>query len=322
MKHKSVLVSRYSAYGDAICISHLPHLLKDQGFDVIDFEVNFKALQVLSNNPYINSFKHYNPKKGLLVNGITDHWKEVSKGYDKFINLCMSLEHGCIALEDDKLYNESDEKRREVLGEINFYDQSTAWAGYPELCGEYSPELYFTKQEEHLTKQYMKQFKGKFTVLINLAGTSRHKQFIQAKEVCGQILSKYENAEIILTGDNKELVFTGDRITSIVGKKPFMQAVLISKYVDCVISMESGLGIGSNVWGTPTIFLLTSSSPMNVTKYAVNDLCLQSPAECSPCHKGPHEYRGCKLIDGNPCCIYFNINEIMDRVEIANRRSK
>lgn len=320
VEKKSVLVSRYCAYGDAIAMSFLPRLLHDQGYTQIDFDINFKAMQVLANNPYVTNFSIYNPTKETTQEELQKHWESIAeraKGYDKFINLLASLEHGCIAMETDKIYDESDEERRRILGNINFYDQICAWAGYQELCGQYMPELYFTNNEELLTLRYLEQFKGKFTVLVNLAGTSKHKKFIQAEEVCRKIVEKYDNAQIILTGDNEDLVFDGDRITSIVGRKPFMQAVLIAKYVNCVICMESGLGMGANVWGTPCIFLLTASSPLNVTKYAVNDLCIQSPAKCSPCHKGPYEYRGCNMIDGNPCCIYFNVDEIMDKVEKA-----
>jgi len=298
-------------------MSHLPRLLKDEGFDVVDFEVNHKAYQVLGNNPFIDNLIHFNPY--TLKNGqeLRDHWDEIAKGYDKFINLYGSLEYGCIAMEDDATYDLPDEERRALLGETNFYDQTTAWAGYPERCGKYKPELFFAPQEIAITENWLEQFKGKFTFLINLAGTSKHKRFVQAKEVTHRILNKYSDAEVILTGDNPELEFQGDRITSIVGKKPFMQAVLISKYVDCVICMESGLGVGANVWSTPTIFLLTSSSPTNVTKYAYNDLFIQSPAHCSPCHKGPYEYRGCEMKDGLPICVNFKVEEIMGRVEEA-----
>jgi len=318
---KKVLVIRYGAFGDVIFISHLPRLLKDLGYQV-DFEVNHKGFQVLGNNPFIDNLRHFEPTKEMKWQYILDHWEEISKGYDKVINLWASLEHGCIAMEDDKLYKASSEERRSELGEINFYDQTLGWAGLEEHCGRYNPELFFTDDEYAITIKWMKQFKDKFLVLINLAGTSKHKRFVQAEEVSNKILKKYDNAQIILTGDDEDLVFKSDRIVSIVGKKPFMQAVLISKYCDCVISMESGLGVGSNVWGTPTIFLLTASSPMNVTKYAKNDLCLQSPAECSPCHKGSYKYEGCKMVNGLPICVNFNINEIMDRVEIANRCSK
>ncbi len=319
---KKVLVIRYGAFGDCIFISHLPRLLKDIGYDVVDFEVNHKGFQVLGNNPFIDNLRHFEPRKNMQWKALLSRWEEISKGYDKVINLFASLESGCIAMESDDLYSASDEQRREELGCINFYDQTLGWAGLHEYCGKYKPELFFDEEEVSVTEKWLEQFKGRFLVLINLAGTSKHKRFIQAEEVSRNILKKYKNAQIILTGDDKDLVFSGENIVSIVGEKPFMQAVLISKYCDCVISMESGLGVGSNVFGTPTIFLLTSSNHTNVCKYAENDLCLQSPAKCSPCHKGSEKYIGCDMKDGLPICVNFNINEIMERVEIAYRYSQ
>lgn len=316
---KSVLVSRYGAYGDCIVTSFLPRLLKEQGFDRVDFEVNQKGFQVLGNNPFIDNLMCYEP----LVSGIEkfqdikDHWEKVSKGYDKFINLYGSLEIGCVSMEGDSLYNLPDDERRKILGSINFYDQTCAWAGYPELMGMYKPELFFTEEEVAVTKQWMEQFKGEFVVLVNLAGTSKHKRFIQAKEVCDRILKEFDDAHIILTGDDIKMSWEAERVTSIVGNKPFMQAVLIAKYCHCVIAMESGLGIGANVWGVPTVFLLTASSPESVCRYAQNSLHIQSPAKCSPCHRGPYEYKECEFKDGYPVCVYFDVDQILENVRKA-----
>lgn len=316
---KKVLVSRYGAYGDAIFISHLPRLLKDQGFDQVDFDVNFKVMQVLWHNPFIDNFRFFEPPVGAVGKDLITRWEEISKGYDKFINLFGSLEYGCITMEDDSFYAKSDEERRSEFGKINFYDQTTAWAGYPELCGKYKPEIYFAPDEVVITEKWLEQFDGKFIVMIGVSGSSRHKEFVQAKEVSARILSKYPDAVVILTGGKNEekYSFDGDRIVSIIGKKPFMQAALITKYVDAVICMETGLGVAANVWGTPTIFLLTSSNPINVCRYADNSLAIQSPAKCSPCHRGPYKYELCEKKDGRPVCVYFDVNEIMEKVAVA-----
>lgn len=311
---KKVLVSRYGAYGDTICISFLPRLLKDQGFDVVDFEVNHKGFQVLGNNPFIDNLFYFEPSVHLkehTAQAVQDHWDEISKGYDKFINLFASLEVGCIAMEGDDLYDKSDEERRSILGNINFYDQTCAWAGYEELCGKYMPELFFTDEEIEKTERYLEQFKDKFIVLVNVSGTSKHKRFVQAREFCKLVTDRYEDAQIILTGDDQSLEFSGERIESIIRKKPFMQAALIAKYAHCVIAMESGLGIAANVWNTPNIFLLTASSWHSVARYHPRCITVQSPAHCSPCHKGPYEYRGCEMSSGLPICVNFNMEEIM-----------
>ncbi len=313
---KKAVIIRYGAYGDCIVASFLPRLLKDAGFSIVDVETNFKGYQVFGNNPFVDSLIFYEPDPTMTFEEIKSHWQEIAKGYDKVINLFNSLEYGCIAMEGDELYGLPDKDRREILGDISFCDQTAAWAGYHELAGKYMPELYFTETEIKLTEEWLKQFKHNFLVLINVAGTSKHKRLVQAEEVVERILGNeaFPGAHIILTGDNSDHEFEGPRITSIIGKKPFMQAALISKYVGCVIVMESGLGLAAGVWGTPTVFLLTASSQHSVAKYARNCLVVQSPAQCSPCHKGPYNYTGCTLQDDLPVCVFFNIDDIVDRV--------
>jgi ADP-heptose:LPS heptosyltransferase len=58
---RKVLVSRYGAYGDIVHCSHLPRLLKDVGFDVVDFETNHKGTQLLLDNPFIDNLFFFEP---------------------------------------------------------------------------------------------------------------------------------------------------------------------------------------------------------------------------------------------------------------------
>ena len=58
---KKALISRYGGYGDAIFCTPIPRLLKDQGFDVVDFEANHKTFQVLGNNPFIDNLIYFEP---------------------------------------------------------------------------------------------------------------------------------------------------------------------------------------------------------------------------------------------------------------------
>jgi ADP-heptose:LPS heptosyltransferase len=102
---------------------------------------------------------------------------------------------------------------------------------------------------------------------------------------------------------------------------PFRQALLITKYVNCVIGCESGLMIGASMWYTPTIMLMTAASIESHCKYNPNDYSIQSPAYCSPCYKGPYQYRGCPHKNGNPLCVYFNVVDIINKIkQIYERR--
>ena len=89
------------------------------------------------------------------------HWGELSRDYDRFINLYYSLEHGVVAMESMPEYF-MHQKARDWMGRINFYDQSTKWAGFPELMGRYTGEVWYTTEEKNIVEKYLEPFKGKF----------------------------------------------------------------------------------------------------------------------------------------------------------------
>jgi len=317
---KKALISRYGAYGDIIHCSHLPHMLKLKGYDVVDFETNWKGLQILTNNPFIDNLIFFEPSNNMRLFSHPAyrgrHWYNISNEYDLFINLYHSLEHGCIAMEGDpEYYMHSD--ARKWMREVNFYDQTSKWAGFPEECGRWTGELYFTDKEHDILEKWYNKFDGKYVVFLNLSGTTIHKRFVIVNEIAEWVLDNIPNSHIITTGDAscKEIDLSGDRVTSIVGKFPFRQAALLTKYVDLMISMESGLAVSSHVWNTPTIQLLTSSSIKNHSSLALNDYSIESPARCSPCSKGPYRFIGCPHKNGFPECVYFDKEIVMNQIK-------
>ena len=316
------LISRHAAYGDIIHMSFLPHLLKDLGYTTVDVDTNFKGYQLLAHNPYIDKIFNSHPCEKSILTARADlmnkHYQVMGQEYDKFINLIYSIEGSCLAMEDDEVYYMSDAVRRKRFGDINFYDISCVTAGFPELVGKYKGEVYYTDDENKWAIDWSSKYKDKFVIMVNVGGTGPHKRFIQAPEFIEWVLKNYDDAIVIQTGDatHKHLEIAGnDRIESIIGKKPFRQALLMAKYANCVIGCESGLMVGADMWGTPTIQLLTAANHVNHCKYASADRYIQSPAYCSPCHKGPYQYIGCPHKDGNPLCVYFNMDDIKRKFE-------
>lgn len=303
-------------------MSHLPRLFAEQGYKVT-VETNHKGRQVLEGNPFISEFILYNPTN-FTEHSLQEHWRVLSSNYDLFVNLYKSLEYGYIAMEDMPEYYRSSEYRRAKYGEHSYYDMMTWAAGFKELSG-IRGELYY-KDDEHLKAQEWvfgaKKKRGLgYAVLINLSGSLPHKQFIQAEAVCQYILDTFPNALIITTGDKDceklSLNLDPSRLIRKEGKWNFRTVMLMSKYMDLVIGCESGLMVASNLWDTPTIQLLTAANLNNHPKYAKNDYSIQSPAACSPCHKGPYKYIGCPKANGLPICVQFDINQIIMKVKEA-----
>lgn len=316
---KKALILRYGAYGDIIHISHLPRLLKEQGFDFVAVETNYKGFQLLRDNPFIDKITYLPDSSDLLKRRglIEKKWALLAEEYDSFINLNGSIEYDILMMETQNDYYRNDKVRSNRCN-INFYDHMTALAGYPNIKGR-TGELFFTEEEKTKVDEYYSKYKDNFTILINLSGTSFHKQFIQAKEVAKWVLDTYEDAVIIETAgpEWKHLTLKeidDKRIRSIIGIQPFRQAAALAKRVNCVIGCESGIMCAANMWNTPTIQLMTAASVKNHCEHAKNDYSLQSPAYCSPCHKGPYQYVGCPVVDGHLLCTYFDVDKIKENI--------
>ena len=312
---KSVLISRYGAYGDILHMSHLPRMLKEEcGFDYVAVDTNFKGYQILSLNPFIDKFYFFD--KEITNNAVLQkRWEVLGSRYDHFINLYHTLEYDCIAMEDQSMYYMHDDVRR-AFGKGNFYDRSTVCAGYPQLAGNHKADIFFSEAEIDVVDRNMRKHDGKFKVMLNLSGSGPHKRLVVAQELVKQI-RKLPDSLIITTGDvtctEADELIKPD-ISLIKLGAPINQAMATLKHVDCCIGHESGIMIASNAMEVPTIQLMTSSSLENHPNYCHNDYSMQSPANCSPCHKGPYKYIGCHKIDNMPECIFFNVSEIMENV--------
>jgi ADP-heptose:LPS heptosyltransferase len=246
------------------------------------------------------------------------HWQVIGEGYDKVINLYGSIEFGLLCMENQNEYYMSQELRASRYAGRNFYDETTIFAGYPDLVGKYHGEMFFTPTEEDVVSNWLKlpKFEGKHLVMVNISGTGPHKRFVQAKEYIHRLIEADDNVHVITTGcaecKDKDVVIPG-KTTSLVGRFPFRQAALVSKYMDCVVGCESGMMCVATMWHTPVVQLMTATDIIAHNKYNPNDYSLQSPARCSPCYKGPYQYRGCPSVDGNPLCVYFDVDKIVDR---------
>jgi ADP-heptose:LPS heptosyltransferase len=318
---KKALISRYGAYGDIIHMSHLPHLLKDQGYDIVDVETNYKGSQLLSYNPHIDNLFYFEPtnyielyKDPFMLN---KHWEIISQGYDKFVNLYESLEGALIASETSNVYY-MHPRNRQKYAETNYYDQSTIVAGYPELVGQYRGEVYYTDEEERIAREYMSRRKN--PIIVNLNGTTLNKRMAFAPELIARLLVEFPDSELLLTGDRNSdnlNIPESDRIKFLKKIMPFRQVVLMAKYARVVVSMESGFGVAANMWETPTVQMMTAASLINHPNGCKNDFSLQSPARCSPCTKAQYKFIGCPRKDGYPLCVWFDVDTVIEQVRKA-----
>jgi ADP-heptose:LPS heptosyltransferase len=306
-------------------MSHLPRLLKDNGVEFVGVSTGFKGMQLLKHNPFIDCFHFFEPgARTLSIQYWEGRLKVLGQSYDKVVDLSGSIEMKLLAMENQMEYYQHIDIRKK-MGEVNYYDVSTELVGFPELCGKYKGEVFFTDEEHKIVEADLLRpgrFKDNFKAMINLGGSGPHKMFMQCREVGERILKEFPEAVIFTTGTSEleELNFTDldpVRVRTLCGKKPFRQALLMAKHMDLVIGCESGIMCGASMWDVPTIQLLTATSKYCHTKYSTKDYSLQSEVKCSPCYKGPYKYYGCPKIKNSPACVYFDVDKIMEQVRKA-----
>lgn len=275
-------------------------------------------MHILTGNPFIDELQFVDVNK-MTTNRMMKNLEWARETHDMVFDFSNTIELKYCTNENDWRYYTSEKWRRDNLGK-NYYDVMTDAAGLPQSYYGNRGKLYFTDNEHKLAQGWIDEKHKSYdkVILINLSGSTLHKKFIQAENICRRILDKYTNSLIILTGDEycKDQVFKHDRVISYVGSKVngFRSVALKCKYVDLTISLESGIACVAHSWDAPCLQLLTAASWENHIKYASNSYWLQASTACSPCHRNPREYFGCPVKDKHPACIYFNEDEIMEKV--------
>jgi len=336
---KTCYISRFGAYGDLMHASHLPRLIKEHyKVDKIDFETSYQGYQILQNNPYIDDLIYTDVSK-LTQNRMQKNWEHCKETYDLFFNFVYTIEREYCTIEFDNRYYRSQTWRRENCGKMNYYDVMTKAVGLPESYFGTRGQLYYPDEEHETARNWIKNFKEKndvdWLILVCLSGTSLHKRFQQAESICKKILEEYPKVYMILIGDENclEQTFEHPRISHKIQEKDkegnvikkgwnFRTTCLMAKYFDFVISPETGLVCVAHSWDTPTLQLLTAASWENHIKYAKNAYWVQSPVHCSPCHRSPFHYYGCPKKYSFPACVFFNEDEIINKVKEAYEHYK
>lgn len=303
--------------------AHIPELIKKHyGVDKLVFETNYHGMHILQGNPFIDELQMVDVSK-MTFNRMSKNLEWARYKYDLVFNLANTIEKDYCCNENDWRYYTSDAWRRHNVGQKSYYDVMIDAVGLPDSYYGTRGKLYFTDEEHAAAKKWIdeKHYEYELVFLVNLSGSTLHKKFMQAESVCRNILKKYKDSLVILTGDEycKDQVFEHERVISYVGSKTngFRSVALKCKYVDLNISLESGIACVAHSWDAPTLQLLTAASFENHIKYAKNAYWLQAPVPCSPCHKNPREYFGCPVVDSHPQCVYFSENLIMSKIEEA-----
>ncbi len=279
-------------------------MLKADGYETTA-HVSQRGIDVLKHNPHVDKIIEYE-HDSVPWDKLDEYWSDLSKGYDKFINLSGSLEDGLTVsdLDVDRI-TWSKEKRTKELN-VNYYDRTLEIGGYGHIKGK-NGELYFSKLEHQLARQYRKKYKDKFLILWALSGSSIHKSYPYAHFVAIKFLKEHPDAMTLTVGEEicKILEWEHPRAKCYSGVWNIRKSLIMTQYANVVIGPDTGILHAAGCFPTPKIILLSSTSEENVPKYWENCIALSANVSCQPCFILHFELGSCLLDDklGIPICM-------------------
>lgn len=245
---------------------------------------------------------------------------------DKEINLNGSLELSCISETSQDAFFYPVGGRRVVFGSNGFYDAVFKRIGMDVPNPLDTTGMFISDEQKSWAENWYEKHKNEFLVTLALSGTTMQKKFPNYWEVADQILGRYPEARIYMTGDedSEPLVLKHPRVHSLCGSRVSVkQSAHLMKYMNMVVGPETFIMVAAGMWGTPKMQMCTTSSVYQICQYQNNDYSMQAPIWCSPCHRAIYNREDCEtpevMADGETpiagCAKRFPTAAIMERVD-------
>ena len=317
---KSACVVRYGAIGDTIQATSVLAELKDQGYH-ITWMCEPGGELLLRHDPRIDAFL-VQDKNQVPNHELPQYWKEQRKRFDKWINLCESVEGTLITLPGRASHNFPHALRHELCNH-NYLEISAKIAELP-LRPEH--RFYPSTEEVARAKKFVDDI-GKqvnkgfiigqrwirpFTILWALAGSSVHKTWPHMDAVVARIMLDIPNAHVIFTGDPAGQILEAGwenepRVHRTSGNLEIRDSLALALQCDLVIGPETGVLNAVAFESMPKICFLSHSSVENLTKHWVNTTSLfTDETPCYPCHQLHYTFEHCQehVETGTAMCQY------------------
>lgn len=295
----TVCVVRYGGFGDQIQAANLLPELKRQGFHVT-FMTTPKGQDILQHDPHIDAWLIQDENQ-VPNHELADYWEVMEKRFDKFINLCESVEGTLIAMPGRANHMWPQNLRRIELGK-NYLEWTSRLAELP-----YTSEAKFYPNEDEIfkAKRYLADFKNglaiglkplqmapeRFNILWCLSGSSMHKFYPHQDTVIFQVMREMPEAVIVFSGDYAtKLLEIGwenhKRIKCESGEMSIRDTLTLAQNVDCVVGPETGVLNAVAFENVGKVIMLSHSSKENLTKHWINTSVLTPVGvDCYPCHR-------------------------------------
>lgn len=311
---KTACVVRYGGFGDMIQAANLFPELKRQGYHVTVMTTP-KGKEIIQHDPHVDAW-YLQDSDQVPNTELAEFWKVISKRYDKFVNLCESVEGTLLAMPGRANHGWPHSVRNRWLNE-NYLEFTSELAGVP-----YSSDSHFYPSDEEKDVAKSRLLPGGFNVVWALSGSSCHKFYPWQDSVIARILIEKPDCRIFLVGDGVcKLLEVGwekeSRVVPLAGEIGIRDTLALAKFADAVIGCETGVLNAVAFEYNRKVVLLSHSSHENLTKHWNNTAALAPESTpCYPCHRLHYSREFCpeEPTTGAAMC-QFNIHP--DRVYAA-----
>lgn len=296
---KTACVVRYGAIGDMLQSAPILATLKAQGYHVT-LMCEPRGDELLKHDPSIDSW-WIQDKDQVPNQELPAYWDHVAKRFDKFVNLCETVEGTLLAMPGRALHGFPKAVRHELCNR-NYAEFMAAVAEIP-----FEPEFHFheTHEEADRASNFIdelgrqtnpgwlmgQRWQRPFVVMWVLSGSAVHKTYPHQDAVIARILGEIPHAHVITVGDDAcRILEVGwekePRVHCRSGEYALRDTLALAKRVDLVIGPETGVLNAVAFETNHKIVLLSHSTQENLTKHWVSTEALHTAVTpCYPCHQ-------------------------------------
>ena len=288
---KTACVVRYAGgIGDVIQASGILPELKRQGYRVV-FMTTPKGQDLLRHDPHIDEWVIQG--NDIVPNHLLpEYWAVWEKKYDRWINLCESVEGTLLAIPGRSAHGWPANLRRSMLN--HNYGEFVARIADVPYCSD--AKFYPTYDEVVEADRYVyntrpKRNKPVFSILWAMAGSSVHKAYPHMDDVIANVLAAMPEAAVVFVGDEVcQILEAGwennPRVHCRSGKTTIRQDLALAQRVDCVVGPETGVLNSVAFEPMAKVVMLSHSSRENLTRDWVNTAAMvPNETPCFPCHR-------------------------------------
>jgi len=282
---KAACVVRYGGIGDSLQSANILPMLQRQGYHVT-YMTNPVGADLLRHDPHVDRFLVQQTDQ-VPNERLGEYWAWWKPGFDKWVNLCESVEGTLLALPGRANHAWPHALRHRELNR-NYLEFTAAIADLP-----YKSEARFYPSQEE--RQRVAEFRAKhpgFMILYALSGSSSHKAYPWLDNVLAMILLRCPQAVIVLSGDPVcQLLEQGweneQRVIRTSGQLGIREVLSLACSVEVVVGPETGvLNAVAFERDVRKVILLSHSSRENLTKHWLStDTIEPVGTPCYPCHR-------------------------------------